>query len=110
MELIKYDDWKKLDLRVGIIKRIEKVENSNKLYKMIVDVGEKDVQIVSSLVDYYKEEELSGKRIIVLTNLKPAKFRGEISEGMLLCAEKDDESQCVLLSPEKPIEPGTRVT
>jgi len=61
-------------------------------------------------VPYYSIEEITGKNIIVLKNLKKAKFGGEISEGMLLCAESEDGKTCVLLSPEKEVPPGTRVT
>ena len=71
-EIIEYDDFAKLDMRAGTIVSCEKVENAEKLYKIMVDVGEENPrQIVSSLVDYYTAEELVGKRIIVLVNLKP---------------------------------------
>ena len=76
-EIIEYDDFAKLDMRAGTIVSCEKVENAEKLYKIMVDVGEENPrQIVSSLVDYYTAEELVGKRIIVLVNLKPRKMRG----------------------------------
>jgi tRNA-binding protein len=107
---ITFEDWKKLEIRIGVVKSAEKVKKTEKLYKISVDIGEKTVQIVSSLAPYYKEEELLGKEIAVLTNLRAAKFGGEYSFGMLLCAEKEDGSECVLLSPEKSIGAGTRVT
>jgi tRNA-binding protein len=111
MDEIDFSYWKKLDLRVGHVVKVERVPRTEKLYKLQVDIGrEKPVQIVTSLVPYYKEEEMLGMRIIVLTNLKPAKFSGETSEGMLLCAENEDGSACVLLTPQKEIAPGTRVT
>jgi methionine--tRNA ligase beta chain len=78
------------------------------LYKIIVDIGKKEIKIISSLADYYTIDELIGKKIIVLVNLEPAKFCGEISEGMLLCAEKD--GKCILLTTEKDIEQGAKVT
>ena len=106
---IEYSDFQKLEIRVGKILDVERVPKTDKLYRIQVDVG-KPIQIVSSLVDYYTEDELKGKKIVVLVNLKPAKFAGEMSEGMLLCAEKDDESECVLLTVDKDIEPGTLVT
>ena len=90
---------------------VERVPDTEKLYKLQVDIGEeKPLQIVTSLVPYYKEEELKDKKIIVLINLKPAKFAGEVSEGMLLCAEKEDGSECVLLTVEKDINVGTQIT
>lgn len=111
MEQIEYSDFKKLEMKVGKVVKVERVPRTEKLYKLQVDVGsEKTKQIVTSLAPYYKEEELLNQKIVVLVNLKPTKFAGEISEGMLLCAEKEDASECVLLTTEKEIEVGTRIT
>lgn len=111
MDEITFEDWKKLKMKVGKIIEVVRVPKTEKLYKLQVDVGEeKPRQVVTSLVPYYKEEELLNKKIIVLLNLKPVKFAGELSEAMLLCAEKEDASECVLLSVEKDIEIGTPVT
>ncbi len=110
-DIIEYGDFAKLDMRAGCILECVKVENAEKLYKLSVDIGEeKPRTIVSSLVDYYTAEELVGKRIIVLANLKPAKMRGVLSEGMLLCTESEDGKTCVLLKPETDVPPGTPVT
>lgn len=107
MEEITFDEWKKLKLKVGKIIEIARIPKTDKLYKLQVDIGgEKPVQIVTSLVDYYSEEEMKGLKIIVLTNLAPTKFAGEVSEAMLLCAEKEDESECVLLTVQKDIDQG----
>lgn len=105
---ISYNDFKKLDIRVGKIISADKVPKTEKLYRIVVDIGKKQVKIISSLADYYTIDELLGRKIIVLVNLEPAKFCGELSEGMLLCAEKDNK--CILLSPEKDIEEGAQVT
>ena len=111
MQLIEYSDFKKLEMRVGIIRAVERIEKSEKLYKLQVDVGfDHEIQIVSSLVPYYSAEELLNQRIIVLVNLKPTKFCGELSQGMLLCAENENGSQCVLLTTAKEIAQGTSVT
>jgi len=111
MTKITYNEFKKLEMRVGQITEVERVKDSDKLYKMQVDVGkEKPVQIVTSLVDFYTLEELKNKKIIVLVNLEPADFRGETSEGMLLCAETKNETEVVLLAPEKDIAVGAVVT
>lgn len=106
--MIKHEDFKKLDLRVGKVIKVSKVPKTQKLYKMLVDIGDKRVQIISSLADYYSEDELLNKKIIVLTNLEPASFRGETSEGMLLCAE--NQKACVLLTLDKDIDVGTKIT
>lgn len=111
MEQIEYFDFKKLEIKVGKIVKVERIPRTEKLYKLQVDVGdEKTRQIVTSLVPYYKEEKLLNQRIVVLVNLKPTKFAGELSEGMLLCAEKEDGTECVLLTTEKEIDTGTRIT
>ncbi len=110
MEEIEYKDFKKLQMKVGKIVEVERVPKTEKLYKLQVDIQDKEIQIVTSLVPYYSEEELQDKKIVVLVNLKPTKFMGELSEGMLLCAEKEDESECVLLSVEKEIDIGTPIT
>ena len=111
MEDVTFEEWKKLKMKVGKIISVERVPRTEKLYKLQVEVGEeKPKQVVTSLVPYYKEEELLGKKIIVLLNLKPTKFAGETSEAMLLCAEKEDGSECVLLTVEKEIAIGTQIT
>lgn len=111
MEEITFNDFKKLDIRVGKILKAERVEGTDKLYKVQVDIGkEKPVQTVTSLVDYYTQKELEGQTVIVLVNLKPVKMRGEWSECMLLAAETEDGSSCVLLNTEKEIKIGTPIT
>lgn len=110
MEKIKYSDFSKLEMRVGKIVKVEKVLAADKLYKVQIDIGrENTVQTVTSLVDYYTQEELLGKIVVVLVNLEPAKMRGELSQCMLLCAETEDASKSILLTPEKEIELGTKI-
>ncbi|UCE45265.1 MAG: methionine--tRNA ligase [Methanobacteriota archaeon] len=96
-----------LNLRVGKILSVEPHPNADKLYVMKVDVG-RPITIVSGLKDYYTAEELSGKTLIILTNLEPAKLRGVKSEGMLLAAE--DAERLALLTPEKDLAPGTQIS
>jgi len=111
METILFDDWKKLALRVGRVLEAERVPKTEKLYRLQVDVGlPRPIQIVTSLVPYYREDQLLGRSIVVLTNLKPTKFAGQVSEGMLLCAESEDGGTCVLLGPQEPVPPGTPIT
>jgi methionine--tRNA ligase beta chain len=107
---ISIDDFKKIDIRVGKIISVEKVPNRDKLYRLQVDIGEeKSRQIITGLVPYYSVDELLGKYIIVLANLQPAHFAGEISDGMLLAAENEDGSKCVVLTIDKEIEVGTKI-
>lgn len=110
MEKIKYSDFAKLEMRVGKIVEVEKVATANKLYKVQIDIGrENTIQTVTSLVDYYTAEELMGKIVVVLVNLEPTKMRGEVSQCMLLCAETEDASKSILLTPEKEIALGTKI-
>ncbi len=111
MESISFADWKKIKLVVGKVLAVERIEKTDKLYKLQVDVGDKEpIQIVTGLVPYYKEEELMGQKIIVFINLAPATIAGVTSQGMLLCAEREDGSECTLLVPQKDIPAGTPVT
>lgn len=109
MSLVSFDEFKKLDMRIGTIAQVERVPRTERLYKIIVDLGELGRrQTVSSLVGYYTAEELVGKRIVFLANLKPTKFAGEPSEGMLLAAEKGEK--LVLLTTDMEIVNGANVT
>lgn len=108
-EEVSFEDFKRLDIRVGNITSVERVRRTEKLYKILVDLGGFGTrQTISSLVDYYQPEELLGKRIIFLTNLRQAKFAGEVSQGMLLAAETD--GKLALLTTDREIASGARIT
>ena len=109
METVAYDDFAKLEIRVGKIVDVKRHANADKLYIAQIEVGGRTLQTVTSLVPYYREEELMGKTVVVLCNLAKAKMRGETSECMLLCAETEDESESVLLTPERVMPAGVRV-
>lgn len=106
---ISFEDFKRIDARVGTITQVERVPRTEKLYKILVDLGPLGVrQTVSSLVGYYEPDQLMGKRVIFLYNLKPSKFSGEISQGMLLAAEQD--SKLALLTTDHEVPNGSRIT
>ena len=109
--IITIDELDKVKLKVGQIKSVERVENSDKLYKLSVDVGESELRtIVSGLVNYYKEDELLNKQVVVVTNLKKAKLRGVESNGMLLAAgDKDIVKLLVLDSNNGILENGANI-
>ena len=108
-EEISFDDFKRLDMRAGVITSVERVKRTEKLYKILVDLGGFGTrQTISSLVGYYEPNELVGKRVIFLTNLKQAKFAGEVSQGMLLAAEVD--GKLALLTTDREIQSGARIT
>lgn len=109
---IAIDDFAKIALRVGKIVTAEKVEKADKLLKFSVQIGEETRTIVSGIAKFYTPEEMVGKNVVVVYNLKPAKLRGIESQGMLLCAcEKDEngEERIVLVTPEKPVKSGSTV-
>ena len=114
MFLISFDTFKKLDFRIASIQEVKKVPGTKNLLKMQIDLGELGQrQIVTGLAQYYEPESLVGKQIVVLVNLKPAMFRGEKSEGMLLAGEigepNDPNYRVVLVVPEQELPPGTPV-
>jgi len=109
-DLIKYDDFAKLDLRVGTIKKAEDIEGADKLYKLEVDVAESKPRIIcAGIKKFYSKDELKGKQIIVICNLEPRKMKGIESNGMLLAASNSDDSKVILLAPEKKIDSGSKV-
>lgn len=93
---IEYDDFKKLEFRVALVEKVEIVPKADRLFILNLDLGYEKRAIVSSIREHYKPEDLEGKKIIVLVNLKPAKFRGIVSDGMLLAAESPDTTKEVL--------------
>src|SRR3989344_9306460 len=112
VEKIKYDDFAKLDLRVGKIIEIEEHPNADKLFVMKVDLGEgksKERTIVAGLRGHYKKEELEGKKAIFVANLEPVKLRGVESNGMILAAVSEDRKEVVFLKPEKEVIAGSGI-
>ncbi len=105
---IEYGDFDKLQLRIGQIIKCEEVPKSKKLLCSQVQIGSEVKQILSGIKQYYSAEEMVGKKVLVLANLKPATLAGMVSEGMLLCAE-DDKGNVVLLNPEKDMPAGAPV-
>ena len=104
---ITIDDFCKVTLRVGEVIASERVEKSSKLLKNTVKIGDETRTILSGIAKYYTPEEMVGKRVVVVTNLKPRMMCGYESSGMILCAEKD--GKVVLVSPEKAVESGAEV-
>jgi methionyl-tRNA synthetase len=109
LPLIEYDDFAKLDIRVGKVLHAEPVKKSKKLLRVEVDIGEeKPRQLVAGMSAYYTPEELIGKYIIVLANLKPAKLCGVESNGMMLAADNGADIVAALM-PDKEIKPGSKI-
>jgi len=107
MDVIKFEDFKRLDIRVGTVLGAERIKGSEKLLRLSVDIGSEERQIVAGVAKTHSPEGLVGKKIVVLANLEPAKLFGVESRGMLLAADLNDEA--VLLAPEKAVPPGTKI-
>lgn len=106
---ITIDEFKKIDLRVAKVLSARRVENSDKLLLLEIDLGDEKRQIVAGIAEHYKPEDMVGKEIIVVYNLQPAKIRGYESQGMLLAA-KDSKGRLAILTPEKEVDPGSKVS
>jgi len=106
-QVIGIDEFAKVDLRVGEIKQAERVEKSKKLLKLKVDIGTEERQVVAGIAEHYKPEELIGRKILLVANLKPAKLMGIESQGMVLAAGGD--GRLVLIGFDGEVKSGTKV-
>lgn len=104
---ITFDDFMKMDIRVATIIKAEKHPNADKLLKLQVDLGAEQRQVIAGIADHWAPEDLIGKSVSIIVNLKPAKIRGELSQGMILAAE--DENSVSPLIPLKDVEAGSKV-
>lgn len=107
VSLITIQDFANVQLKIATITAAERVEGTTKLLKLQIDLGSEQRQIVAGIAQHYTPEELVGKQICVVANLQPAKLRGIESQGMLLAAS--DDTTLAILTPLKPIAPGSRV-
>ncbi|WP_415342235.1 methionine--tRNA ligase [Clostridium perfringens] len=98
-EEITIDDFDKIDLRVVKVLECEPVKKAKKLLKLKVDLGGEERQVISGIAQYYKPEELVGKYVVLVANLKPVKLRGELSQGMILAAAPSEDSELLLVNP-----------
>ena len=105
---IEIDDFAKVELKIAKVLACEKVEKSKKLLKLTVKVGEETRTVVSGIALAYSPEEMIGKKLAMITNLKPAKLCGIVSEGMIICAE-DKDGKLAFLTPEKDIDDGSQI-
>lgn len=107
-EIVSFEEFSRLDLRVGKIVKAEHVEGSKNLIRLLIDVGEeRPKQAVAGLARYYRPEEIEGKSVAVIVNLEPRKFFGIVSEVMMLAAE--DDATVSMLQPDKPVKAGSKI-
>ena len=103
---IAYDDFAKMDLRLGKVVACEEVKRSKKLLKLTVDIGSEQRTVVSGIKSWYKPEDLVGKTVVVVANLKPVTLCGVESHGMILCASDPEDKELAFITPEKALKPG----
>ncbi|MFW6162703.1 MAG: methionine--tRNA ligase subunit beta [Planctomycetota bacterium] len=108
MAQITFDEFKKMELVVGVVQSVEPHPNADKLYVIQADLGEeKPRQLVAGLKPYYEADALVGKRVVVVANLAPARLRGVESNGMLLAAQTGD--RVIILTTDEDMPPGSKV-
>lgn len=107
-QYIDFEEFKKTDLRIGIIKTAERIKKSNKLLKLTVDIGTETKQVVGGIAEVYKPEELIGRQVVLVVNLKPVTLMGQKSEGMILAAV--DGKKISLIQPDTDMPAGTPVS
>lgn len=103
--MITFKEFKKMEMKVGTVKKVEEIPGSKNLLKLKVDIGGEVKQAVARIKEYYLPEEIEGKQYVFVTNLEPAKLMGELSEVMILAAVEGDK--VVLIKPEKQVNDGT---
>lgn len=102
--MISFKEFKKMEMRVGTITKVEEIPKSRNLLRLKVDIGGEEKQAIAGIKNYYQPSELEGKQFVFITNLEPAKLMGELSEIMILAAVEGDK--VVLIKPEKEISNG----
>jgi methionyl-tRNA synthetase len=105
---LEFSDFEKVDLRIAEVTAAERIEGTAKLLRLKLSVGEEKTEVVAGIAEHYEPEEVVGKRIVLVYNLKPAVIRGVRSQGMILAAT--DGEVLSLLVPEKEIPPGSKVS
>lgn len=103
---VTFEEFKKIEIRIGKVLSVEKVENADKLLKLEVDFGEFKCQIVSGIAEYYSIKDLKGKKLPFVVNLEPRKFKGVESQGMLMAVAS---KKPVLLVPAEDVKEGSEI-
>ena len=107
--MVSFDEWEKLDLRVGTIKSVEEHPDADRLYIISVDLNGTEANLVAGLREHYKKDELIGKKVIILINLDPRNIRGVESKGMILAAS-DGINPLTLLTVDRNVNNGSKIS
>jgi methionyl-tRNA synthetase len=105
--MVTINDFRNIEIRIGVIKEVLDHPNADKLYVVKVDMGDKEKQLVAGIKPSYPKENLVGRQVVVVDNLEPAVIRGVESQGMILAAH--DETGIVILTTERNVKPGSGV-
>lgn len=105
--MVTFEDFKKLEIKIGKIIKVEDHPNAEKLYLLTLDIGDKTIQLAAGIKPFYAISDLEGKLVPVLVNLEPKNIRGAKSEGMILAAESNDDVS--ILTSDKNIKPGSLI-
>jgi methionyl-tRNA synthetase len=108
--MIQFEDFAKVELRIATVKSAEPHPSADKLLVLKVDLGDQERQILAGIRGYYEPAQLVGQQIVVVANLAPRTLRGLESQGMLLAASTPDRSDVIVLQPQRPAPPGSRVS
>lgn len=108
--IVEFSDWEKLNLIVAQIKSVEDIEGADKLYKIILDIGNEERVVCAGLKQHYSKEDLQNKKVILFENLSPRKLKGIESKGMILAACSENHEKVSLLEPDSDAEVGSRVS
>lgn len=105
--MVSLEDFKKLELKIATIKEVQDHPNADRLYLIIIDLGDRTKQIVAGIKNSYSKEELLGKQVVVVDNLEPALLRGVESQAMLLASH--DQKGIAIITPQREMAPGSMV-
>ena len=105
--MISFDDFNKLDIRIGTIMEAESVPDTDKLLKLTVDIGDEQRILVAGIAETYQPEDLKGKQVPILTNLEPKTIKGIESHGMILAIDVDNKA--ILIHPDKKVGDGSKI-
>jgi len=106
---IGYEEFKRLDVRIGIIISAESIKGKNKIMKAIVDVGDEKRELIVGGAEYYRPEDMVGRKVVVLVNLEPRKIAGIVSQGMLLAADVDGKPYWLTVTDPEDVPAGSKI-
>ncbi len=108
--MVTFDEFKNMEIVIAEILKVKEHPNADKLYILDVSIGDEEKKVIAGIKTNYSKEELKGKKVVLLNNLEPANIRGEESNGMILAAQDSDSGKISVLTIDKPVSNGSRVS